>query len=157
MEKITGIISGIRNIRGEMNIPPSLELEVALQEQASGARKVFDAHQDLIINLARLKTLTISEPGAKPKSAATAVIGDTTVFVFLEGIIDFAKEAERLEKEIAKLEGELNGIAKKLANEKFLSKAPAEVVAKVQTRNGALTTKLEKLQATLNKIKSFKA
>jgi len=156
MEKLTGIISGIRNIRGEMNIPPSLELEVALQAQASDTRQVLNAHQDLIVNLARLKALTISEPGAKPQSAATAVIGDTTVFVYLEGIIDFAKEAERLEKEITKLDNELKGVAKKLANDKFLSKAPAEVVAKVQTKHAALTTKLEKLQATLNKIKSLK-
>jgi len=157
MEKLTGIISGIRNIRGEMNIPPSSELEVVLQAQASGTRQVLDAHQDLIVNLARLKSLTISEPGDKPQSAATSVIGDTTAFVFLEGIIDFAKEAERLEKEIIKLENDLNGITKKLTNDNFMSKAPAEVVAKVQTRNGALTTKLEKLQATLNKIKSFNA
>ncbi len=63
MEKLTGIISGIRNIRGEMNIPPSLELEVALQAHASETRQVLDAHQDLIVNLARLKSLAISEPG----------------------------------------------------------------------------------------------
>jgi valyl-tRNA synthetase len=155
MEKLTAIISAIRNIRGEMNMPPSLELQVALHAQPSATRQMLTAHQDLIVNLARLKALEISEPGAKPQSAATAVIDDTTIFVFLEGTIDFAQEIERLEKEIAKIDGELQTFAKKLANASFLNKAPAEVVDKVRSRNETLTAKSDKLRATLTKIRSF--
>ena len=117
--------------------------------------EIMEARTDLIVNLARLKALEISEPGAKPQSAATAVIGDTTIFVFLEGTIDFAQEIERLEKEIAKIDGELQTAAKKLANASFLSKAPAEVVNKVRSRSETLTAKSDKLRATLTKIRSF--
>jgi valyl-tRNA synthetase len=156
MDKLTAIISGIRNIRGEMNIPPSAALEVTLQTQASATRTSLTAQQDLIVNLARLKTLTISASGPKPQSAATAVVDDTTLFVRLEGIIDFAKEAGRLEKEITKLDSELNTVTQKLNNTNFMTKAPADVVKKVQNRHAEVSAKLEKLQSTLDKLSSLK-
>jgi len=155
MEVITEIISGIRNIRGEMNIAPSLSLEASVQSQNKLKIETIRQYQDIIINLAGLKSFSVSESEKKPKSSATAIVNGASIFVSLEGIIDFAKEAARLEKEIKKLTKELSAVANKLSNENFLNKAPADVVEKVKEKNMALLEKQQKLQANLEKIKKF--
>jgi valyl-tRNA synthetase len=147
------MITGIRNVRGEMNIAPSLALKVQVQSEDKQTRQIITNHQDLIINLARLSSLAIENIGPRPKSSATAVVSKASIFVSLKGIIDFAKETNRLEKEINKLAAELTTVAKKLENEKFLSNAPAEVIEKVRQKQSALLEKQEKIQANLDKIK----
>ena len=155
MEVITEIISGIRNIRGEMNVAPSLNLEASVQSQDELKIETIKQYQDIIINLARLKSFSASESEKKPKSSATAIVNGASIFVSLEGIIDFGKEAGRLEKEINKLAKELSAVSNKLSNENFLNKAPADVVEKVKEKNMALLEKHQKLQANLEKIKEF--
>ena len=155
MEVITEIISGIRNIRGEMNIAPSLTLEASVQSQDELKIDTIKQYQDIIINLARLKSFSADKSGIKPKSSATAIVNGASIFVSLEGIIDFAKEAGRLEKEINKLAKELSAVSNKLSNKNFLNKAPADVVEKVKEKNMALLEKQQKLQANLDKIKEF--
>jgi valyl-tRNA synthetase len=83
------------------------------------------------------------------------VVNSASIFVFLEGIIDFTKEAQRLEKEIKKLATELTTVAKKLQNEGFLSKAPADVIEKVREKQGALLEKQQKIQKNLDRIKAL--
>jgi valyl-tRNA synthetase len=155
MRLISGIITGIRNIRGEMNISPSLSLAVSAQSQDESTRKTIQQHRDMIINLARLKSLSVGNAVKRPKSAATAVVNDATIFISLEGIVDFAKEIERLEKEINKLTNESATVSKKLNNEDFLRKAPVEVVEKVKEKHGLLVEKQQKLLSNLNKIKEL--
>ena len=91
MELISGIITAVRNVRGEMNLAPSLSLAAAVQSQDESTRATVKAHQVLIVNLARLDSLAIEAPGERPKSAATAIVDGATVFVSLKGIIDFTK------------------------------------------------------------------
>ena len=91
----------------------------------------------------------------RTESAATVVVEGVTIFVQLEGIIDFQKETARLEKEIRKIAGELVGVEKKLANPGFLGKAPADVVQKVKDKQQALSEKRDKLQANLEKIREM--
>ena len=153
MALLMEVITGIRNVRGEMNIAPSLALQVQVQSEDDQTRQIIASHQDLIINLARLNSLAIENVGQKPKSSATAVVKSASIFVSLEGIIDFGKEATRLEKEIQKLAAELTVVAKKLGNEKFLSKAPADIIEKVRQKQGAILEKQQKIQANLDKIK----
>jgi valyl-tRNA synthetase len=157
MRLISGIITGIRNIRGEMNISPSLSLGVSAQSQDELTRKAMQQHRDMIINLARLNSLSVGNAVERPKSAATAVVNDATIFVSLEGIIDFAKEIERLEKEIDKLTNESATVSKKLNNEDFLRKAPAAVVEKVKAKHDLLVEKQQKLLSNLTKIKELEA
>ncbi len=155
MRLISGIITGIRNIRGEMNISPSLSLAVSAQSQDESTKKTIQQHRDMIINLARLKSLSVGNAAKRQKSAATAVVNDATIFISLEGIVDFAKEIERLEKEINKLTNESATVSKKLNNEDFLRKAPVEVVEKVKAKHGLLVEKQQKLLSNLNKIKEL--
>ena len=156
MELISGIITGIRNVRGEMNISPSLSLAVMVQSQNESTRKIVRQHQDLIINLAKLDSITVQEPGERPPTAATAIVDGASIFVSLEGIIDFAKERSRLEKEITKLTGKLAIVSKKLDNQNFLNKAPEEIVEKEKQKYARTVEKQQKLQATLEKVKELK-
>jgi valyl-tRNA synthetase len=157
MALLMEVITAIRNVRGEINIAPSLALQVQVQSEDNQTRQILANHQDLIINLARLSSLAIENIGQRPKSSATAVISKASIFVSLEGIIDFAKETNRLEKEITKLTAELTTVAKKLGNEGFLSKAPADVIEKVRQKQSALLEKQQKIQANLDKIKEVEA
>ncbi|QTA90888.1 valine--tRNA ligase [Desulfonema magnum] len=156
MELVIGIITGIRNIRGEMNISPSLALEVLVQSQDKKIRETIQQHQDIITHLARLSSFSVEQPGERPKASATAITEGATIFLPLEGIIDFAKETERLEKEIDKVTKELTGASKKLSNEDFLAKAPESVVEKVREKHETLAEKRQKLQLNLDKIKEIK-
>ncbi len=153
MALLMEVITGIRNVRGEMNIAPSLSLIVQVQSEDDHIRQTIAGHQDLIGNLAKLDSLAVDNIGQRPKSSATAVIKGASIFVSLEGIIDFGKETLRLEKEINKLAAELSKVVKKLENDGFLNKAPADVIEKVRQKQSALLEKQQKIQANLDKIK----
>ena len=155
METISGIINGIRNIRGEMNISPSKALSAKLQSDDDAKRLLIDSYSDLIINLAKLESFTTSKTGSRPKFAATSLVDGAAIFVLLEGVIDFSKEEIRLEKEMNKLNQELDTIRKKLENKGFIKKAPLHVVQKVEERNDELREKQQKLQTNLDRIKGL--
>jgi valyl-tRNA synthetase len=155
MERIMGIISGIRNVRGEMHVPPGLLVEVSVQSPNDAVRQALLAHSDMISNLAQLKTFAVTPPGERPASCATAVFGESTIFVSLEGIIDFKAEQERLTKEIEKIKKELIGVKKKLGNESFLTKAPKDVVDGVRKKRERFVEKQEKLKKHLAIVKGL--
>ena len=155
MNLVSEIITGIRNVRGEMGISPSVSLEVAVQAPEAEIGSIVSDQKEMIINLARLKSLSVQHQGPKPKAAATAIVGGATLFIGLRGIIDISQESARLEKEIDRFTQELAGLAKKLGNEDFLRKAPAEVVAKVKQKHLELVEKQQKLQATRDRIKAI--
>jgi len=159
MERITEIITSTRNIRGEMNIPPSSLLAAIVQSPDLETRRTIEQHREMIMDLARLESFTVEEPGVRPTTAtataATAIVDNATVFVPLEGVVDFSKEAGRLEKETGKLDKELFAISKKLENKGFLEKAPEDVVAKVKARFKDLAEKQEKTKKNLERVKEF--
>ncbi len=149
------VITGIRNIRGEMNIAPSLKLAVVLQSDDDAMRRVISDHRDLVTNLARLERLAVEIPRDKPKASATAVIDNATLYVSLEGIIDFQQEAARLRKEIAKAETEIAKLDRKLNNTDFLNKAPENVVAKVRNQHAGFAEKQKALAFHLARIEEL--
>ena len=153
MEVLMGVVSGVRNIRGEMNVAPSLLVEVTVQTDDRGVRQLVEQRRDMIVNLSKAKTLDVMPVGERPPSSATAVFGHAIIFVSLEGVIDFELEMERLDKEISKIEKELHGIDKKLRNEDFLEKAPNDVVDKVREKGEKLTGKRNRLQDNLEKVR----
>jgi valyl-tRNA synthetase len=155
MDLLIKLISAIRNIRGEMNISPSKTLAAVVQTQDAAVNDLIEAHQDMVINLAKLNAFEVNQNAARPKSSATAVVGAATLFVPLEGIIDFDLEARRLEKELNKLIKELATVSKKLANRNFLDKAPQDVVEKVRAKHASLQEKQQKLQSHLDRIKAI--
>jgi valyl-tRNA synthetase len=156
MTLIIDAITGVRNIRGEMNLSPSQALKAVVHSPEPSVRGSLENFKDLIMNIARLESLTVSEPGQRPGAAATAVMPETTVYVPLEGVLDVDKETARLEKEIKKLDGELVKLSKKLGNQDYLAKAPAEVVQKTRDKHAGLSEKQQKLQAQLERVEALK-
>ncbi len=152
MNLLMGITSGIRNIRGEMNVPPARLVEATVQSTDNDVRQTIEEHQDIIINLARLESLNVTLPGKRPALSATSVFGDSTIFVSLRDIIDFEAEKARLNNEIAKITKQLGGIGKKLNNADFLTKAPDEVVNGVREKQGELAEKKSKLETHLSTV-----
>jgi len=155
MDLVIEIITGIRNIRGEMNIAPSLNLSVLVQTDNADHQSLIRGNQELIASLARLESLDAAPAGEKPKATATAIVADMLISVYLEGVIDFAKESQRLEKEIGKLDKELQALSKKLENENFISKAPAEVIEKARNQHSEYMEKKEKLKNNLHMIQTI--
>ncbi|MDZ4064854.1 MAG: valine--tRNA ligase, partial [Coriobacteriia bacterium] len=102
MALIMEVITRIRNIRGEMNVAPSLKLKATLAVPAD-SRTVLEKGRVYITNLANLESLTVTGETTEPKGAATAVAGPVQVYVFLAGVIDIAAEESRLRKELARV------------------------------------------------------
>jgi valyl-tRNA synthetase len=155
MGLLIDVVSGVRNIRGETGIAPGTQLDAVIYANDQSAKATIQRHRDMIANLARLRLISVTDTPERPKASATAVTPGATIYVLLEGIINFARETERLEKELGKLSKEMASLAKKLHNQDFLAKAPANVVAKVQLQQQELLEKEHKLQANLDKIKAY--
>ncbi|MCG8635822.1 MAG: valine--tRNA ligase [Desulfobacterales bacterium] len=155
MEFIFGLISGIRNIRSEMNIQPSMKIKVLANTEDGQEKLLIAENKSVIANLATLESLYFCDSDNLPTSAATSVTGNTTCFVSLEGVIDFDKEIKRLEKELEKNTKELMGIQKRLNNDSFLDKAPENVIAKVKAQHDELQEKQDKITANLQRIQGM--
>jgi valyl-tRNA synthetase len=155
MALVMGVTTGIRNVRGEMNVPPHLVLEASVQAEDERIRRIIDENKTIVTGLAKLDGLTVTPPGKRPASCATAVFGDCTIFVSLKDIIDFEAEKGRLGKEISKIEKEMTGIEKKLSNENFLSKAPQEVVDGVRAKQTMFLEKKTNLEKHLAVVKAL--
>ncbi|MFP4040117.1 MAG: valine--tRNA ligase [Desulfosudaceae bacterium] len=156
MALVIDIITAIRNVRGEMNIPPSQALTVLVQTGDESADRCLNEQADLIITLARLDSLTVTAPGLKPSSAATSVVDKATVYVILEGVIDVDKECARINKEMTKLEKDIKSASAKLRNQDFLDKAPADIIERVKAGQQVLLEKQDKLRATLEKVRELR-
>ena len=155
MGLIMDIITATRNIRGEMNLGPSVKLNAVVISADDGKQQVIDQHRDIVINLARLTSLGVAAKAEQSPTAATTIVDDCTVLVELKGVIDFNQEAQRLQKEIGKLDKDLTGMEKKLGNPGFLNKAPEDVVADVRAKRADLLEKQGKLKATLDRVQAF--
>jgi valyl-tRNA synthetase len=155
MGLVMGCITAIRNIRGEMNVPPGTLVDVFLLSPESGAVEALSRHRENIKTLARVQELHANPAGGPPAAAAKAVVEAVEIFVPLAGIIDFAEEANRLDRELEKLRKEVSQAQRKMTNEDFLAKAPAEVVQKEQTKLQAWTEKLTKLKTHRERIREL--
>jgi valyl-tRNA synthetase len=147
MEVVENIVTAIRNIRGEMNIPPSKKINVLLKTNEVSERQI-----DYIKKLAKVEDLKAGENITKPKASASSVVKSSEIYIPLEGLIDLDVERQRLQKEITRLEGSLAGIEKKLSNEKFVSGAPADVVEKERTKQRDWQENLGKLKEILDNL-----
>jgi valyl-tRNA synthetase len=152
MQLVMDLIMAIRNIRGEMNIAPSVKIKaiVKVENKETGAH--LEASASYVTTLARIEQLVIGVNQAKPAAAATGVIKGAEVYVPLEGIIDLNQERERLQKEIAKAAKDIDVFSKKLSNKNFVDKAPKDVVEKDTAKLEEFKVKHEKLTQSLKML-----
>jgi len=149
MNLLMGVITGIRNIRGEMNISPSKKVNILIDVAEKEEADFLSSNLVHIKTLAKVEDATIASGIPKPEASATAVFGQNQIHVLLKGILDFQEERKRLGKQIEKIEKDIEVSNRKLSNRGFLKKAPAEIVEEVREKVETMTLKLEKLNQNL--------
>jgi len=128
---------------------------VMLRTAGGRSLEILNTYRGYIENLAKAGTVTVAAEVSRPASAVTAVVREVEIFLPLKGVIDFAEEQRRLQKELAKIQKDLSDITRKLSNRDFLSKAPEAVIEKGKTRSRELIETRDKLQANLDRIEAF--
>jgi len=155
IEWLKGVILGIRNIRGEMNIPPSRGLNVLLNNGSQDDHRRLDENRVFLSKLAKLDSVDMVAAGTELPMSATQLVGAMEVLVPMADLIDKDAELTRLGKEIDKLGKEIQRLAGKLNNANFVDKAPADVVAKEREKLAGQQSALEKLEQQAEKIKAL--
>ena len=145
------LISAIRSIRTDMNVPVAARIPLVVVGAGADTLRRSEAASALISRMARIETITPAE--IVPPGSAQFVIGEATWALPLSGIIDISAEQARLGKEIGKLEGEIGGIDKKLANPQFVAKAPEEVIEEQRQRRSDAVDRRGKLEAALARLR----
>jgi valyl-tRNA synthetase len=148
------LISEIRAVRSEMNVPAGAKVPLVLKDTHATTQARLATHDAAIKWLARIDSIDLLS-GAVPEGAVSTVLDEATLILPLVGIIDLDAEKARLAKEIAKTEGEMGKLEKKLANQGFLAKAPEEVVAENRERLADYAAQKDKLAEALARLTSI--
>jgi len=156
MDFLMGTIRAIRNLRTEMNCPPGKEVKVVFHGPAEDL-SFLRAQEPYLRSLARVGATDYVTSGDRPKSAATAIVGSTELYLPLAQMINLNEERARLTKEIDKAKDELSRVQKKLSNTDFLNKAKEEVVQKEREKAGQYEEKIRTLNLSLERLEEFQA
>jgi valyl-tRNA synthetase len=151
LDWVIRLITEVRTVRAEMNVPPSVLTPILLRDAAPETLARGARWMEAIRRLARASDLA-PLAGEMPKGAAQAVVDEATIVLPLAEVIDLAAERARLAKERAKAALEAEKIARKLANEDFVRRAPEEVVAENRERLDAAQAEIARLDAALQRI-----
>ena len=151
MDWVVRVISEIRTVRAELNVPPGAKIPLLVKDAGAAGRKRLDTHGDLISRLARLDDIGLVD-GAAPKGAVQAVVDEATLCLVIGDVIDIDQEKARLAREIDKIDGEIGRIDKKLANQNFIAKAPAEVVEENREKRAEYQQSRVKLSEAIERI-----
>ena len=152
MDWVIRLVSMVRAVRSEMNVPAAARMPLMIRGANQETTRRVVAHQDLILRLARLETIDLG--GEATRGALQMVLDEATLVLPLGGVIDLAAEHARLEKEIQKADAEIDKIDKRLADEKFVARAPEEVVEENRTRRADFVATKDKLAAALERVKA---
>jgi len=148
-ELVQELVRGVRSVRSKYEVPPRERIQATLRARAEVVAPLLGL-EDLLQELAGLSELTLSETAEPSASAATAVVGE--IEIYLEGVIDLDKERERLSKQRQKLEKLIASVSQKLGNEKFVGRAPAQVVETERRRLADAEAELDKVRSGLERI-----
>ena len=153
---IQEMVSGIRNVRAEYNVPPGKQIAVILNISSKEAdlKTAIESHRDYFEKLARVEDLEVGSGLRKPPASASAVVGRNEVYIPLSGMIDLEIERERLQKEIDQKEEFVVRIQRKLQNRQFVTKAPADVVDRERKKEADTVAELKRLRAILEDLAS---
>jgi len=152
---LQGVILAVRNVRGEMNIPPSKALPVFFKNGDGTDERRCEENRQYLMKLAKLESISFLGAGDEAPMSATQIVGDMQVLVPMAGLIDKDAELKRLSKEIDKLQKDIVSLDNKLSNDAFVAKAPADVVGKERERLAAQKNALSQLQAQAEQMRTL--
>ena len=152
VEWIKTFVLAVRHVRGELDIAPGRRIAVALQGGGARDKERVEAHRRLLASLARLERLAWLGPDAPIPPGAAAFAGGLRILLPFEGAVDLAAERARLEREIEKRVRDLGQVEAKLANEAFVTRAPAPVVEKQRARAAELGRAVGRLRDQVERL-----
>ncbi|GAA4649797.1 valine--tRNA ligase [Kistimonas scapharcae] len=155
IEWLKGVIDGIRNIRGEMNIAPGKTLDVLLRNCTGEDKARLAENHSYLKKLAKLSDIRALDASETAPMSATQLVGTMEVLVPMADLIDKEAELARLTKEVDRLQKEATRLAGKLGNEKFVSKAPADVVEKEKAKLAEAESAKAKLEEQMETIRQL--
>ena len=142
---VIDMITELRSLRNDLGVPAGSKLPLTLVNAGPEIEHRAMSHEDVLKRLARLEDISMTD--ATPEGAVTAVIGETMSALSVADIVDLDEARKRLDKELAQLDKDITSTEKKLSNENFVSRAPAEIVEENRERIVDWTARREKLKA----------
>ena len=152
IEWLKQFILGVRQIRGEMDIPPGKPLPVILENASEADVRRANEHASLLQRVGRVESVTLLGDGEEPPAAATALLDQLRLLVPMKGIIDVDAERKRLGKQLEKLRTDLDRARAKLDNPNFVNNAPANVVTQEKQRAAEFERQAAQLSEQLEKL-----
>jgi valyl-tRNA synthetase len=149
---LTSLITKVRNVRSEMNIPSGKWIKLHLATTDEAARRLISENAEHIKRLARVEEITVADKLPALREAARDVVSGIELAIPLHGLIDFAKELERLKRELARKQNEAQALAARLDNHSFLERAPQAVVEQTRQRHAELIEEINALNSTLKSL-----
>ena len=151
LQTVMEVVSAIRMVRTNLNVAHGKKASLFVRGDEK-LTAILKNHTDYLERLAKVEQLTVGTTFEKPENSATAVVRKMELFIPLEGLVDFDKEIERLQKQIEDMEGRLNAVNRKLGNENFVSRAPENVVTNEREKQSNYQENLEKLIENLKSL-----
>ncbi|MUG46122.1 valine--tRNA ligase [Paenibacillus woosongensis] len=153
MNLLIDIIRSVRNIRAEVNVPMSKQIELIVKPGSAELLDIIERNSHYIRRFCNTSQYEASLNAAVPDKAMTAVVTGAELYLPLAGLIDISQEIARLEKELGHLNKEVERVEKKLANEGFVSKAPAKVIEEERAKMADYASKRDKVLARIAELK----
>jgi valyl-tRNA synthetase len=147
---VVDLISEIRSVRTEINVAGGAQVELVLVGASAGTRAIVGRWEAMIARQARASSIGFAENA--PHQSAQIVVRGETIAMPLAGLIDLGAETSRLNKELAKLDGEIGGVERKLANAEFIAKAPEEVIEENRERIAEARARQAKIRDALTRL-----
>ncbi|RUW97799.1 valine--tRNA ligase, partial [Mesorhizobium sp. M8A.F.Ca.ET.059.01.1.1] len=148
---LVDLVSGIRSVRSEMNVPPAAIAPLVVVGANDVTRERLVREDSAIKRLARVGDISLAD--AAPKGSAQIVLNEATICLPLGSLIDLTAEAARLQKELVKVTEEIARLHKKLSNEKFVASAPAEIVEGEREKLAEYRAAQDKLSVALTRVR----
>jgi valyl-tRNA synthetase len=149
---VVDLVTAIRSVRAEMNIPPATLTSLVLSGASAETQERAPRWNDIIRRMARLADISFADH--PPEGSVQLLVRGEVASLPLKGVIDLSAERARLDKELAKAEADIKRVDDKLANEKFVANAPEEVVEEEKEKREAATARKAKILEALERLKS---
>ncbi len=149
---LQGVVSAIRNIKGEMRVPPGIVGTALIRAEELANQATLQTHAEYIRTLASLEGIEIAPDLTKPPASGSAVVAGLEIYLPLAGLIDLGVEHDRLGREVERLRKTLRGAEAKLANPQFMEKAPEEVVVREREKRDEIRERLQKVEDLLAQL-----
>lgn len=153
MDLLKDVIRSVRNIRSEVNAPPSKPVELRIKAANENIRERLNKNRDYLENFCKPSSLEIDTHLTPPGKSMSAIVTGAELYLPLAGLIDIDEEVKRLEKEREKLNNEVERVQKKLSNDHFVKKAPEHIVNEEKDKEKDYLEKRRKVEERIAELK----